>query len=1216
LLWRDQVLRIYTFGGLRIERRGQLVQLSPKKARDLLAYLITFRDRSHPRSVLAGALWPDLPEATARRRLSDTLWRVRRVLGSYVAANRETIGLDASAPHWLDVEEFELRMQEAAEKEQGDAADLPRLTSYTQLYLGPFLDGIYDDWVLLERERLRERWLILLEQLAHTYRASDLPEAAIETVRALLQADPWHEPGARLLMTLLASQGRAGEALQVYLDLCTSLQTDLGIAPTTETTSLYQQLRSAHPQTPAPVFSVLPHPPPTIRKRELAALETALQSARRDQGLLTLLSGPVGIGKTHLVQTAAAQARQMGFWTLYTHAEEPFGPPTPYSPLDQALQAGIKALGEPLSDFSPLGQAALSALLPDLVPSTPELDAARLPPASFHDALASALTSLADPGPLLLVLDDVHWADRAVWAVLRALLPRMAGCPLAVIATFRAAELPATIAPWPARLAAHSAVRSLSLSPLSPEDVGQLAAQMLGQPPPPTLAARIQQETGGNPLYVVETMRGLVEEGDLCPGPNGQPDWPSEEALPIPNSLHQAITSRVNRLTPQSQRLLHQAATLGDDFDFDLLWAVSGEEDEEQLLEQLDELLHRDLLVEADELYRFAHSLTRRVLYDEIHPRRRRIWHRKAAQALSHLAPQQMAARARHAYAAKEWAQALVLGLEAAEQSLALFAIEEAEAFYHLVHDAEQRLGDVAPALRVRRLRGLARVYRLRNEEEAEAQMLEEWRTIAHVVEDTISESLAVSELARNGCRRGHSVDALPLAQEAIQLAGSDASARATALEALGTCHEAQGALAKSLKFHRQAADAASQANAPQQEAESLNSLAIVLELGGEVAEAAKAYRRSAALAAACGDRLTESRAINNLGTIHVLQGDYGPAKLAYESALTAVQALESREGQAIVQRNLAEAWMIMGHPETARAHLDAALALHQQLDWPGEHAKALADLAGWAVTTDTPQDALDHLQQAWHTLPKQELQEEHLYYHYQSSLIHLSLKDSDTAAKQAAKLAQMADQVGIGWLEGKIALLDGKIAAAQGDTKAAERSLRHALQFCESQGYRADAASARAELGVVLQRAGQQAEAVELLSAAWEEMARRMLNLNLARLLERLGHPPAVPGQQETILPLIDAPLRRHPTADECATILWTPDAGPLEPPLRRQHLRRARLRRLLTEAAVQGAAPTIKHLAQAVNVSPATLNTDLAALRQEGWPTFTRGTLETVSG
>jgi len=101
------MLHFYTFGGLRIEDDGQPLQLSTHKARDLLAYLIAFRDRSHPRSVLTGLLWPDLPEDKARRRLSDTLWRIRRVLDDYVSADEEYVWFNTDLPHWLDAEQFQ-----------------------------------------------------------------------------------------------------------------------------------------------------------------------------------------------------------------------------------------------------------------------------------------------------------------------------------------------------------------------------------------------------------------------------------------------------------------------------------------------------------------------------------------------------------------------------------------------------------------------------------------------------------------------------------------------------------------------------------------------------------------------------------------------------------------------------------------------------------------------------------------------------------------------------------------------------------------------------------------------------------------------------------------------------------------------------------------------------------------------------------------------------
>jgi len=229
--------------------------------------------------------------------------------------------------------------------------------------------------------------------------------------------------------------------------------------------------------------------------------------------------------------------------------------------------------------------------------------------------------------------------------------------------------------------------------------------------------------------------------------------------------------------------------------------------------------------------------------------------------------------------------------------------------------------------------------------------------------------------------------------------------------------------------------------------------------------------------------------------------------------------------------------------------------------------------------------------------------------FHSYSVDVHLALGDAATAADHTAQFAQMAHQSGMGWLEGLVTLQTGQVAAAQGDLPAAVQSLRWAVQVLGTQGFQAEAANAQTELGLVLHRLGREGEAEEILSAAWEEMARRMLRPDAARLLAQLGRPPSLPGQQAVELPRQAAPLRRHLTPQERITILWAPDAGPLEPSLPRVPLRRARIRRLLTEAAVQTATPGVRDLSGALNVSPATIKADLAALRQEGWPAFTRG-------
>jgi DNA-binding SARP family transcriptional activator len=247
------MLRLYTFGGLRIEREGQSLQLSTQKARDLLAYLITFRDRPHPRPVLAGTLWPDLPEGKARRRLSDTLWRVRRVLGDHVMADEERIWFNAEAPYWLDVEEFELKRQEAGSGERETDACI-------QLYLGPFLDGLYHDWVLLERERLQGLYLEVLKQLLeHNKQAGDYAEA-LSIAQQLVAAEPLHEAAHRELMRLYHLLDRDAEAIAQYQCCREILREEMGVAPASETEALYHTLSSPAPTFPGAPAVHLPTP--------------------------------------------------------------------------------------------------------------------------------------------------------------------------------------------------------------------------------------------------------------------------------------------------------------------------------------------------------------------------------------------------------------------------------------------------------------------------------------------------------------------------------------------------------------------------------------------------------------------------------------------------------------------------------------------------------------------------------------------------------------------------------------------------------------------------------------------------------------------------------------------------------------------------------------------------------------------------------------------
>ncbi|HEV3049977.1 MAG TPA: BTAD domain-containing putative transcriptional regulator, partial [Longimicrobium sp.] len=174
---QTQPLRIHLFGGLRVCRGEQTLPGFPtQKSRGLFAFLALNHGRSHSRSTLVGRFWGDSPESVARKNLRTDIWRIRAVLepqgvepGSCLAVCHDEVALSASEHHWLDIEEFECRLDEAASADDARAAVL--LRAAVELYRGDLLEGLYDEWCIFERERLRLRYLEALERLIRHHHA-------------------------------------------------------------------------------------------------------------------------------------------------------------------------------------------------------------------------------------------------------------------------------------------------------------------------------------------------------------------------------------------------------------------------------------------------------------------------------------------------------------------------------------------------------------------------------------------------------------------------------------------------------------------------------------------------------------------------------------------------------------------------------------------------------------------------------------------------------------------------------------------------------------------------------------------------------------------------------------------------------------------------------------------------------------------------------------
>ncbi len=238
---------VFSFwGGMRIAQGkpppGDALEVADfisQKARALLAYL-ALNPRPHSRDMLAGLLWGEIPQQRANGNLRVGLSNLHALFPEYLHVERHTVAFETTSPYWLDVAVFETLLA---------AGDVASLQQATVLYRGPLLEGFYlraapafEDWLLVERERLHQAQSQALHRLTQGHTARGDYIAAIEVAERLLTLDPWREETHRILMELLALTGQRSAALAQYEHCCRMLRGELGVEPLPETTALYERI--------------------------------------------------------------------------------------------------------------------------------------------------------------------------------------------------------------------------------------------------------------------------------------------------------------------------------------------------------------------------------------------------------------------------------------------------------------------------------------------------------------------------------------------------------------------------------------------------------------------------------------------------------------------------------------------------------------------------------------------------------------------------------------------------------------------------------------------------------------------------------------------------------------------------------------------------------------------------------------------------------------
>jgi tetratricopeptide (TPR) repeat protein len=430
------------------------------------------------------------------------------------------------------------------------------------------------------------------------------------------------------------------------------------------------------------------------RERELGALGTGLRAAIAGRGGLFMIVGEPGIGKTRLADELSADARAAGALVLWGRCWEGGGAPA-YWPWVQVLRGCCAAAGEALGARLGSGAAHIAQLVPEVrerLPRTPEASSPDPDRARFHlfDASATFLKSTAFQRPLVLVLDDLHEADRPSLLLLQFLAREVADAPILIVGSYREFEVrrQRDLSELLGELARHG--HHVPLRGLSEADVGHFIERTFGCAPTTRVVSAVYRATDGNPFFVDEVARLLAAEGrlDHALGP---------DRLGIPEGVREAIRRRLAPLPAECAHALAIAAVVGREFDLACLEHACGLP-AERLIELIGDAVTAGIVDQADGhdgRYRFAHALIRETLYGDLAPIRRVQLHRRVGEALEVLYqrdPEPYLAELAHHFLAAAPADAAGRGLDycvrAAERATRLLACEEAILHYRHALDA------------------------------------------------------------------------------------------------------------------------------------------------------------------------------------------------------------------------------------------------------------------------------------------------------------------------------------------------------------------------------------------------------------------------------------------------------------------------------------------------------------------------------------------------
>jgi len=594
--------------------QGKRVIFPFSKMEALLYYLLVKGNAT--REEVAGLLWSDMDDVTAKKNLRNTLYLLKKLIPGelLLTPSRSLILLNPDVVQPTDVQQFEGGLQKSLE-----------------LWGGEFLEGFFckeaellEEWVREQRERFRETYTSRLTKhiidLMNEKRHSD----AKHFLKCLLAIDEYNESAHRTLMRIYEREGAYSNVTEAYLKLEKKLASELGITPNDKTKEIYDRIHKQKNSLPtnyksrdAEWFYG--------RDKELNRLFKLLDDFRTGRRIkqLVVLHGEQGVGKSTLMKQFIATSTHNDELLLNTQCYEPEAN-YPYKAWSNIFCQVIEVLLKEGMTIPVLWQQVIAYMFPSAIPSddwedkNSIFDAQGMQPGAIDEVMCGILGKLAKSRRIVMLIEDIHWMDMQGLSVLKGFL-RLYGCQVMCFSTCRSEHLD-RLNRILGDLSVNVAVECLAVDRFNHEDVIRFSALVL---PPDKITPEVQQKlyeyTDGNALFLVECFK-LIEMG--------------QDIGSLSPRIQSVLNARMINFSAKSQKVLEVASIFFREATYDALATVCGF-NELELVEAIEEILQNKLMVEINSMertglgYKFSHALIRDYIYSKMSLSRQKMIHLK-----------------------------------------------------------------------------------------------------------------------------------------------------------------------------------------------------------------------------------------------------------------------------------------------------------------------------------------------------------------------------------------------------------------------------------------------------------------------------------------------------------------------------------------------------------------------------------------------------------